>query len=353
MNSVFGRFAELLQKTHRKSKKTASKKRTVSRLRGYALGAVRVTGAVAVGLAFLMLSTGIRPSLPFGSSQKTEAIAQPKTKVVRRAPVKVCAAPQGENAHFAKCADFFVDYRQPNQKPLSDIFNIHDNVPTVNNEAQRYTNSSKNIRVEDGRLALIALNEQKDGFSYTSARIDTRGKEDFLYGRLVVRATLPRAVGTWPAIWMLPSESRYAKLSPASDYRRHLNDGEIDIAESIGTYPNLIYAVTHARSYTRQGVDHTYFDTIKVPGSHVDYHDYSVDWTPTKITMSVDGKPYFSYKKAPGADYRSWPFDQPFYLVINLALGGNWAGKKGIDNSALPATMQIESIRYYSYTGQR
>ncbi len=336
------------RKSGRKSKKLFAK---TSRLRSFLTIALRVVGVVVAGAVFVMLTTGIRPSLPFELGSKNEAYIPPEKLVVPPAPV--CYVPQKENKNFSECANYFVDFTGANQKPLAEIFNIRANQPVVNNELQLYTDSSKNVRVEGGSLIISALNDPQGGFQYTSARLDTRDKKDFFYGRLIVRAKLPSSRGTWPAIWMLPSTSKYAGLSPASDYKRHLNDGEIDIAEAVGNYPHLIYAVTHARTYTKQGVDHTYFDAVKVPHSDTRYHDYSVDWTPTKITMSVDGKPFFSYKKKPGADWRSWPFDQPFYLILNQAIGGTWAGRNGVDNKALPANMQVESILYYSYTGPR
>ncbi len=334
-------------KSGSKSKKLSVK----SRFRAYVTAGARVAGVLVVGAVFVMLTTGIHPSLPFKSPAKHDAYVRAKDLVAPPAPV--CSVPQKEDKLFSKCANYWVDFTDPTQKSLDELFNIRTDQPVVNNEVQLYTDNAENLRVEDGSLMITALNESQDGFSYTSARIDTLDKKDFFYGKLVVRAKLPSSGGTWPAIWMLPTNPKYASLSPASDYKRHLNDGEIDIAESVGMYPHLIYAVTHARNYTRQGVDHTYFDTVKVPRSDTRYHDYGVDWTPTRITMSVDGKPFFTYKKKSGADWRSWPFDQPFYLILNLAVGGTWAGRDGIDNDALPATMQVESIRYYSYIGQR
>ncbi len=261
---------------------------------------------------------------------------------------------------FATCPTFTQDYTtQKNGSVSSKIFNITNGKPEANQEAQYYTGNSKNLRVQDGKLVLQALNESKEGYKYTSARIDTKGKKDFLYGKIVVRATLPTGVGTWPAIWMLPSESKYASLRPESDVNRYLNDGEMDIAESIGTEPHRIYGIAHSLVYAQNSTNKGYFSTVNVPDSDTAFHDYQLEWTPTKLTFSVDGKAFFTISKQAGADYRSWPYDQPFYLVLNLALGGSWGGtdrahfpEDGVDKQALPAALNVQSINYYPYVGR-
>ena len=260
---------------------------------------------------------------------------------------------------FATCPTFSINFaKQPNGLPSTKVFNIYAGKPVVNQEAQLYTNSQQNLRVENGSLELKALDETEQGFNYTSARIDTQGKEDFLYGKIVVRATLPDGIGTWPAIWMLSANNKYEALSPPSDPERYLNDGEIDIAESVGTQHNVIYGVAHSLAYPVDGSNRNYYNTVTVPGNASTPHDYELDWTPTNLTFTVDGNPYFSINKQPGANYQSWPYDQPFYLILNLALGGTWGGTDlaqfpgdGVDPSSLPATMKIQSINYYPYTG--
>ena len=261
---------------------------------------------------------------------------------------------------FATCPSFIQDYtKQKNGTVNSNVFNVTNGEPEANQEAQFYTNDTKNVRIQDGKLILQALNEAKQGYDYTSARIDTKGKKDFLYGKLVVRATLPTGVGTWPAIWMLPSQSKYAALKPETDTTRYLNDGEIDIAESIGTEPHNVYGIAHSLAYAQNSTDKSYFNIINVPDSDTAFHDYELNWTPTNLTYKVDGKEFFSISKQAGADYRSWPYDQPFYLVLNLALGGSWGGtdklhfpKDGVDKSALPAALTVQSINYYPYIGK-
>jgi beta-glucanase (GH16 family) len=247
---------------------------------------------------------------------------------------------------------------QPNGSLNDQWFNIYSGVPEGNGEAQLYTNSQRNVRVENGNLVLAALSGRQQGYGYTSGRIDTKGKEDFLYGKLVVRAVVPSGIGTWPAIWMLPSQSKYASKSPASNPDRYLNDGEIDIAESVGTEPHVVYGIAHSLAYPENGPDRSYYDTVRVSDNDTVFHDYEVDWTPTNLTFKVDDRIFFTISKKVGADYRSWPYDQPFYLVVNLALGGSWGGvdrkdfpTDGVNPAALPAALKVQSINYYPYIG--
>jgi beta-glucanase (GH16 family) len=261
---------------------------------------------------------------------------------------------------FASCPSFTQDYSsQKSGTVSSSIYNITTGEPEANQEAQLYTANAKNLRIQDGKLVLQAHNDPQQGFNYTSARIDTKGKKDFLYGKLVVRATLPTGVGTWPAIWMLPSQSKYAAQGSATDNNRYLNDGEIDIAESVGTEPHSVYGIAHSLAYPENGSNRGYYNVVKVPGNDTAFHDYELDWTPTNLTFSVDGKAFFSISKQAGADYHSWPYDQPFYLVLNLAIGGSWGGTDrvhfptdGVNKQALPAALNVQSINYYPYIGR-
>lgn len=229
-----------------------------------------------------------------------------------------------------------------------------------NHEAQYYTDDPANLQIKDGALALTATHQpMPDGYGYASARIDTENKVSFLYGRIDVMAKLPKGVGTWPAVWFLPANTKYRDLGPATDFSRHVNGGEMDLIEAVGFNPNIEYGVVHTRS-DLQNPDHIGdFNQVAVPGNDSNYNRYTMLWTPNSITYEVNGQPFFVYTKSNGADYTTWPFDQPFYLIVNLALGGNWGGAdianfpgNGIDNAALPASLQIQSIYYYSYIGQ-
>jgi len=208
-------------------------------------------------------------------------------------------------------------------------WNVYQGAAPANNEAEFYTANPTNLRVENGYLNLEARKEQINGnYNYTSARINTAGKENFLYGKLAISAELPRGAGTWPAIWLYPVGNKYADMSPAGDPLRYVNGGEIDIAESIGTEPNIVYGIVHTLSSALNNPGgEGYFKKTRVPGSNTHFNNYGVEWTPNKITLSINNVPYFTYKKQAGADYKSWPFDQRFGLILNVALGGVWGSR--------------------------
>jgi beta-glucanase (GH16 family) len=330
----------------------------------YVLPALGTAATIAVATVLILSGLGIRVPL-FELSTITSAFAQPsvvKPHVIAKTAVETCLPAQTQsNAIFAKCPSFSANFTGTPNGPISiNLFNIYSGAPIANNEAEYYTDNTANVRVQNGGLVLEARNQSTQGYDFTSARIDTNGKEDFLYGKLVVRAMLPDSVGTWPAIWLLPSQPKYASLSPANDPTAYRNDGEIDIAEEVGTQPNTVYGVAHSLDDPLSGTDRTYFNTVNVPGNNSAYHNYELDWTPTSLTYSVDGQPFFTYTKKSDATWQSWPYDQPFYLVLNLALGGSWGGTdiaqypgNGVDSSALPASLKIQSIHYYLYVGAR
>jgi beta-glucanase (GH16 family) len=229
-----------------------------------------------------------------------------------------------------------------------------------NQEQQYYTNNQANLRVDNGALRLIATHEtQPEGYKYGSARIETQGKQSFLYGRIDITAKLPSGAGTWPAVWLLPANDTYAKKSPNSDTMRYKNGGEIDIIESVGFQPGVMYGIAHTLSDVSLHPDGTgSYKSMVVPTASTDFNKYTLLWTPTTVTFAVNDSAYYTYQRQDGADYKTWPFDQPFYLIANLAMGGTWGGMdtahypdNGIDNSALPASLDIRSINYYPYVG--
>lgn len=229
-----------------------------------------------------------------------------------------------------------------------------------NREQQYYTGSPKNLFVADGKLQIIGRHEvMPSGYEYSSSRIETGGKKEFLYGRIDVRAKLPSGTGTWPAIWMLPANNIYADKSPETNLLRYKNGGEIDILEAIGQKPDVIYGVAHTSSDLKNRSDGTgSHGKILVKGSSKEFNKYSLLWTPEELIYQVNDKTFYNYKKKKDSDYTTWPYDQPFYLIINLALGGTWGGmdrsnfpKNGINNNALPAVFEVDSIDYYPYIG--
>lgn len=285
----------------------------------------------------------------FGANQK------PTPKPVAKPPACI-EPPKTVGQNFMVCPALTLDFTKMPDGPISsEDFNIYKGAPEANHEAQFYTDSRENVGVEGGNLILHGRNDPTDGYRYTSARIDTRGKKDFQYGKIVVRATLPDQTGAWPAIWMLSSHEKYKSMSPTGDV--DLADGEIDMAESSSVQPNVVYGIAHSLAHPTDGPAN-YFSTLLVPDNENEFHDYGLEWTPSSLTYTIDGIPYYTMQKQAGADYRSWPYDQQYYLIINLALGGSLGGQNrsqfpidGVDASALPATMRIASIHYYPYNG--
>lgn len=205
-----------------------------------------------------------------------------------------------------------------------------------NNELQAYTDDAANAFVRDGVLHVVALKQAREGRDYTSARLVSKGRGDFRYGRFEARAKLPRGRGTWPAIWMLPTEWAYGGW-PRS--------GEIDIMEHVGFDPGRVHISVHTQSYNHvAGTQRT--ATRVVDGVMDGFHLYRFDWTPAEIRGYVDDVPLFAFRNE-GTGPDAWPFDRTFHWLINLAVGGNWGGREGIDPAAFPATLQVDWVRVY------
>ncbi len=206
-----------------------------------------------------------------------------------------------------------------------------------NNELQYYTEDRlKNARVENGNLIIEAHKEDFKSSSYTSARLLTRDRDAWTYGRFEIKAKLPSGRGTWPAIWMLPENWEYGGW-PES--------GEIDIMEHVGHEPERIYATVHTEAYNHvQGTQDT--DTLQVPDAEQNFHVYTLEWTPQTIIWYVDGEQYSSFDNE-NATYKEWPFDRPFHLILNIAVGGNWGGAEGVDENIWPQQLVVDYVRVY------
>jgi len=224
----------------------------------------------------------------------------------------------------------------------------------VNDEDQAYTARTKNLRVEGGNLIIEAHKEDYDGAAYTSGRVHSSGKGDFLYGRFEARARLPRGKGTWPAIWMLPSDPfHYATTcEEGEDWQGSStcdawpNSGEIDIMEHVGYQMDHIHGTVHNQAYywakweQRKG-------RILVDGVADDWHVYALEWTPERIDIFVDDSHYFTYINE-HTGWETWPFDKPFHLILNVAVGGMWGRSGGgIDASIFPQRMVVDYVRVY------
>ncbi|HEY3756681.1 MAG TPA: family 16 glycosylhydrolase [Opitutaceae bacterium] len=210
-----------------------------------------------------------------------------------------------------------------------------------NNELETYTNSRSNSVIVDDPLATdgkaLALRAQSANGSYTSARLQTEGTFSFKYGRLECRARIPSGVGLWPAFWALGSDLGTAGW-PAC--------GEIDCLEWVGQYPSQVAGSLNFTNYN-SGTALT-ADYILSSGVFGDaYHVFAVDWYPGEIVFSVDGVVYEDRKQSSLPAGSAWPYDQPFFLIMNLAVGGNWPGPP---NSAtvFPQDFRVDYVRIYA-----
>jgi beta-glucanase (GH16 family) len=211
-----------------------------------------------------------------------------------------------------------------------------------NNELQFYTGSRpENARVQGGVLIVEVRREPHEGKAYTSARLNSR--QGWTYGRIEARAKLPRGRGTWPAIWMLPMRGSYGSGGWP-------DNGEIDIMEHVGFDPEVVHASVHTRAYNH--VDRTQRTArVTVPGAQDEFHVYAVEWTAAEIRAFVDDRMYFTFRNErpdnPQADWRQWPFDRDFRILLNVAVGGNWGGQKGVDEAIWPQRMEIDYVRVF------
>lgn len=212
-----------------------------------------------------------------------------------------------------------------------------DNCGWGNNELQYYTRDTGNVTVKAGRLVIQAKMDSAGGKAFTSAKLVTRGRGDWLYGRIEISAKLPRGRGTWPAIWMLPTDWRYGGW-PAS--------GEIDIMEHVGHDAGVIHGTIHTEAYNHlKGTQKEGKVTIR--DAQDAFHLYAVDWTENKMDFFVDDSLYHTVTRDPKDDYKGWPFDQRFYLILNIAVGGNWGGQQGVDPTIWPQKMEIDYVRVF------
>ncbi|CAF1576734.1 unnamed protein product [Adineta ricciae] len=217
-----------------------------------------------------------------------------------------------------------------------------------NNEKQYYTNNRwENARCElfphsnNGRLIIEARHEHMHGSSYTSARM--KSKQKWTYGRLQIRAKLPTGRGLWPALWMLPERQTYSNTYWP-------DNGEIDLMEQVGYEPARIHSSIHTKAHNHMIHTHK-TDSAIVDDATSNFKIYTLDWYPDKIQTFVgdDGDPFakhiFTWDKQ--GDWTKWPFDKPFFVIMNIAVGGNWGGQRGIDNNIFPGRMEIDWVRFY------
>ena len=201
-----------------------------------------------------------------------------------------------------------------------------------NQESQYYTSRSDNVIVEDGFLKIKAKKETYEGADYTSARLKSQGKFSFTYGKVEIRAKLPSAAGTWPALWMLGSNISTVGWPKC---------GEIDIMEQKGWDKTKISAALHNQSSSGNTIN---VKLIDAPTSTTAFHIYSVNWTPDEIVFSIDGNDYYTYSPENKTE-DNWPYDKPQFIILNVAMGGNTGGQ--IPEDFNESSMEIDYVRVY------
>jgi len=234
-------------------------------------------------------------------------------------------------------------FSQGNKTGWRMVWNDEFNVPTinlskwtfqvgpanVNSELEYYSNSPKNAFVDSGSLCLRAIKENVGGRNYTSAKLTTSRKGDWLYGRFEIRAKLNNGQGIWPAIWMMPTDNAYGGW-PSS--------GEMDIMELLGHQPNKVYATVHwsAGGHQMQGGS----KTMTAGNFAEDFHTFAYEWEPGRQRWYIDDVQYFTTA-------RGNPFDRRFYLILNLAVGGSWPGNPNA-TTPFPNDMRVDFVRVYT-----
>lgn len=213
-----------------------------------------------------------------------------------------------------------------------------------NNESQYYTSRSSNSYLQDGNLVIEARKEYYEGSAYTSARLTTRGKGDWRYGKIEVRAQLPQGQGMWPAIWMMPTDNAYGGWAAS---------GELDIMELLGHEPNKVYGTLHYGGSYPNNV-HTGTSYV-LPGGQdfaSGFHTFMIHWQEGKIEWYVDDVLYQTQTQWYTGDIPfPAPFDKRFYMILNVAVGGNWPGYPD-GSTVFPQKMLVDYVRVYQKANQ-
>ena len=207
------------------------------------------------------------------------------------------------------------------------------NAGWVNNEKQNYVNGNGVTEVSNGTLKINC--KKMDGKIY-SGRIYAKKNKGWKYGWVEARIKLPKGKGTWPAFWMMP----------VNESDGWPTCGEIDIMEEVGYHPNYTSSSIHCNSYNHtKGTQKT--SERLTPGAEGEFHVYALEWTENYIQTYVDGNPLLHFDNDGAGNKNTWPFNKEFYVILNLAWGGDWGGAQGVDESALPVTMEVDYVRVF------
>lgn len=207
----------------------------------------------------------------------------------------------------------------------------------VNNELQNYVNGSADgkpvTEIKDGTLRINCF-KGSDGKIY-SGRLYAKRNEGWTYGYFEACLKLPKGKGCWPAFWMMP----------VTEVPSWPGSGEIDIMEEVGYDPDMVHHTIHCNKYNNTNTTIEHFQK-KVKGAEGEFHVYACEWTENALSFYIDGEKTFTYTND-GSGNDAWPFNKPFYVILNLAWGGVWGGQKGVDETALPATMEVKYVRVF------
>ena len=206
----------------------------------------------------------------------------------------------------------------------------------VNNELQNYVNhlSPEGNLVTEVKNGKLRINCFKENGKIYSGRVYAHVNQGWQYGYFEASIKLPKGKGTWPAFWMMPV-----------NFRSWPADGEIDIMEEVGYHPDYVSSSLHANAHVHSNNTQVTHE-MKCEGAEGEFHTYAILWTAKNITTYVDGKVQLSYDNR-GLGRDDWPYDDPFYVIFNLAWGGYWGGAQGVDESALPVTMEVDYVRVF------
>lgn len=215
-----------------------------------------------------------------------------------------------------------------------DIWTYQVGTKWANNESQCYVDDIEHAFVKDGMLHVKATLHDTNECKYRSARINTKGKLEFIYGKLTIKAKMPKGKGAWPALWLLGNTLSNPVSWPLC--------GEIDLVEFAGNRPGVITCAIHTESYNHK-INTDKGTKISVMDASDSFHDYTLDWTKNYLSFSIDQKEFFRIDKKENDTTNEWPFDHPYYLIINMAVGGWYGGE--ISDEDLPYEMLIKSIK--------
>ena len=213
-----------------------------------------------------------------------------------------------------------------------------------NQELEYYTSRPQNVQIQNGNLVITALQENYTGTdgiarNYTSARLKTQNLFAQAYGRFEARIKIPRGQGIWPAFWMLGNDITQNGWPKC---------GEIDIMENIGREPGIIHGSLHGPSSVAPTSDRT--STIFLPAGQNyadDFHVYAIEWEPGAVRFYLDSNNYATFAEGQWPSGGQWVFDHPFFIILNLAVGGVWPGNPG-STTQFPQQMLVDYVRVYS-----